>query len=129
MPASTDIREGIAEAFDVLSDEFINGCTVTLLRTSENYDEFDTVLVVTSKRFFEYSNYRKNFLLEIADDSDDLTAALGNSTDELSATHVQVDDDIYIIRAGDTTPPKSTDVTWKVYCDAFEQKARYQVFT
>ena len=129
MSAHTALRNGIGTAFNVLSTQFMPDTVITLLRASENYDEFDTVLVVTSKRFFEYSNYRKNFLLEIADDSDDLTAALGNSTDELSATHVQVDDDIYIIRAGDTTPPKSTDVTWKVYCDAFEQKARYQVFT
>lgn len=117
MPASDDIREGMAEAFDVLSAEFLDGVTVKLLKVSEDYDEFDEVLEIESKRFFEYSNYRKNFLLEIADDSEALTEAVAE------ATHVKVDDTVYVIIAGDTKPPSSTDVTWKIFCDLFERNA------
>lgn len=120
MSANVDIREGMAEAFDVLSEEFIPGVTVTLLVASDVYGEYDDILEVASKRFFEYSNYRKNFLLEIADDSDELTDAIEQST------HVRIDDDVYVIVEGDTVPPTSTDTTWKIYCDRFEDKGRFK---
>lgn len=93
--------------------------TLTLMKASGVYDEFDEVLELDGKWFFEYSNFRKNFLLEIADDTDALTTAIGE------ATHIKVDDDIYVINSGDTTGPKGTDVTWKIYCDLFERRSRY----
>jgi hypothetical protein len=41
------------------------------------------------------------------------------------ATHVQVDDDYYVIRQGDTLPPKGTDVTWKLFCDRFSSRGQF----
>lgn len=119
MSAHTDLVDGLGEAFDVLSDEFLQGATITLCKASSTADTFDTVLAIDSKRFFEYSNYRKNFLLEIADDSSQLTTAMA------SATHVKVNNDYYVIIAEDTTAPNSTDATWKIFCDRYERRGHY----
>ncbi len=119
MPASVDIQEGMAEAFNVLSEEFLDGVTVTLCKVSDTSDEFTDILTIHSKRFFEYSSFRKNFLLEIADDHTDLREAIAD------ATHVLVDNTYYVIIANDTMPPSSTDVTWKIFCDLFERPGHY----
>lgn len=119
MSAHDALQRGIGKAFDVLASQFMPNSTATLLKVAENEDAYDTVLELDSKWFFEYSNYRKNFLLEIADDSSELTAAMAE------ATHVQIDGDVYQIIDGDTVPPKGVDVTWKVYCDQYEQRAQY----
>lgn len=115
MPASTDLREGLAEAFDTLSDEFQNAVVVKLLKPSTTADIFDEVRTVTSKRFFEYSNYRQNTLLEIADTSAQLT------TDVNLATHVSIDSDIYSIKQGDTLPPSGTNPVWQIFLDLVER--------
>ncbi len=91
---------------------------VMLLKQSETVRDFDTVYQLSGKWFFEYSNFRKDFLLEIAED-DSITDAVNE------ATHVQIDDDVYVIRQGDTTPPKGTDVTWKIYCEQFAKRSQY----
>ncbi len=119
MPASDDIRDGLGEAFDTLSDEFLFGITIKLCRVNASADAFEDLLTVTDKRFFEYSNYRQNFLLEIADDSGSLTTAMA------TATHVKVGSDYYVIRTNDTTPPQSTDATWKIFVDRFERQANW----
>lgn len=125
MPANVALRKGLGTAFNVLSRQFAPDVTIKLLSVSEDYDEFDEILTITSKRFFEYSNFRKNFLLEIADDNETLTEKVN------AATHVGIYDadgnrTVYAIIAGDTKPPSSTDVTWKIYCDLFERNdARY----
>jgi hypothetical protein len=119
MPASTDIREGVGEAFDALSDEFLVGVTIKLCSQTAGADTFTDLLTVTSKRFFEYSNFRKNFLLEIADDSSTLTTAMA------AATHVKIGTEVYIIIAGDTVAPMATDPTWKIYVDRFERPAHW----
>lgn len=90
-----------------------------LLKASPSANAFQTVETITEYWFFEYSNFRQNFLLEIAMDAFEL------ETQMAEATHVKVDDDIYTIRTADTTPPKGTDVTWKIFCDRFETRGRF----
>lgn len=119
MPASTDLREGLAEAYDTLADEFQNGVSVTLLKVSSTVDSFDTVRVISSKRFFEYSNFRKNTLLEIADTSAQLTIDMG------LATHVSIGSEVYVIRSGDTLPPSGTNPVWQLYLDLFEKSNKW----
>lgn len=120
MPASTDIREGIAEAFEALGAEFFENVMVTLCKSSTSANEFVDVLNIGDEIgpvwIFEYSEFRQNFLLQIAADD----AALTNAIAE--ATHVQVDNDYYVIRNGDTLPPKGTDPTWKLFCDRFTKR-------
>lgn len=120
MPASTDIREGMAEAFDALTEEFQNGVSVTLQKVSESSDAFEDVLVISSKRFFEYSNFRKNTLLRIADTSSQLTTAMA------SATHVEIGSDVYVILQGDTLPPTGIQPYWQLFLDLYERRDHYE---
>jgi hypothetical protein len=119
MSATDDLQAGLGEAYDTLSQEFQPNVTVTLLQASASADEFDSLLEVTSKRFFEYSNFRKNTLLQIADTSSDLTTAMA------SATHVSIDSVVYVIRNGDTLPPSGTNPVWMLYLDLFEKAQRW----
>ena len=80
---------------------------------------FAEVLTISTKRFWEYSNYRKNTLLEIGDTSTALTNAMAE------ATHVSIDSDIYTIIAGDTLPPSGTLPLWRIYLDLFERRTHY----
>jgi len=111
MSAHNALRKGLGVAYNVLSRQFLPDAVITLLKTSQTYGEYDDVLTITSKRFFEYSNFRQNFLLEIADTSDELTEAMRQ------ATHVRVGEEVYAINPADPTPPQGTDVTWKIYCE------------
>lgn len=116
MPASTDLREGLAEAFDALAEEFNNGLTITLCAVTQNPDDFDPLYTVPDSRFFEYSNYRKNFLLEIASNAAAITTAMA------SATHVKVGSEYFPIIAGDTVEPTTSDATWKIFVERFEHR-------
>lgn len=123
MPASDDLRDGMGEAFDALSEEFQSRTIVTLLKVSESDDEFDDVMRVNNKRFFEYSNFRKNTLLEIADATVDVTEAMAE------ATHVRIDTDvestIYNIIDADTLPPSGTLPVWRIFLELFERRDHY----
>lgn len=111
MPAHDDIREGLAEAFNALSDEFMPKSVVTLLKPSDTLAEYETIFDIQTNRFVEFTENRTKLLLEIAASYDDLTDTIAE------ATHIQVDDDIYLISVADTVVPKSTDVTWKLFGD------------
>lgn len=89
---------------------------VKFLKQSPTTRTFDTVATL-DKWFFEYSEFRQAFVLQIAYNGD-------LQEDISDATHVQIDDDVYVIRRGDTLPPKGTDVTWKFFCERFPQRAQ-----
>ena len=69
--------------------------------------------------FFQYDGYRRQFRLEVA--KGDADAAFTNAMAD--ATHVQIGDDYYAIVRADTTPPKGTQVTWKLYCEKSFQRS------
>ncbi len=119
MPASTDLREGLAEAYDTLASEFQYGAVVKLLKPSTTANEFAEIRTVTDKRFFEYSNFRKNTLLEIADTSSQLTDDIQN------ATHVSIDDVVYVIKTADTLEPSGTNPVWQLFLDLYERRDGY----
>src|SRR3954466_14740034 len=116
MSATADLQSGLAEAYDTLSDEFLPSQTVALAMVNEASDTFKTLLTISTKRFWEYSNFRKNFLLEVADDNRTLTTAMQG------APHVLVNSDVYTISAGDTLAPTGTNPVWQIYCDLFAKK-------
>lgn len=100
------------------------GGRVELVLPSENNDEWNVALTLTEKTFFEYSNFRRNFQLEIGDDNEQIREAIA------VATHVRLradgtNDRYFVIRTGDTIPPGSTDVTWKLFCDLHERSTNY----
>lgn len=89
---------------------------VKLLCVSEDSDEFETVREITENVFFEFEDNRKKVALQVAEDSQELT------DDMNQATHIEIDDEIFVINAGDTIPPSMTDVTWKLSGDLYERK-------
>lgn len=119
MSAHDDLLEGYGEALDTLAEEFMPTQVVTLMKVSATTNTFETVLVVTEKRFFEYRAYRQQFQLEIADEDAALTTAMA------SATHVKIDNDYYVISQADTVPPKGVDVTWKLFCERFTKRGQF----
>lgn len=106
MSAHTALQIGLSKAFDALSTQFHPDAVVTLVKGSNAYDEYDSEYIVTSKRFFEYSNNRATVTLEIALSSTEVTEAIK------AANHIKIDDDVYLIADASKSPPKSTDVTW-----------------
>ena len=120
MSAHDDLQEGYAVALDTLSEEFLPGVTVTLLKPAGDEREYDTVLVVSSKRFFEFGKDRNDVTLEISDDSPALTAAMSD------ATHLQIDSDMYTIVRCDPVAPKGVDVTWKIFAALDPEKAQFK---
>ena len=104
---------------DTLAPLFFDHAEISLLKVSETANDFEVIETIDSSWFFEYSEFRQNFKLEIAK-GDELTESMN------VATHVKVDEDIYVIRQADTLPPKGTDVTWKLFCDRFVERAQFR---
>jgi hypothetical protein len=99
---------------------FDTGTEVEFLKASDTADEFDIVDTVTEKWWLEYSNFRRNFLLEVAEDATILQGTMAE------ATHIRIADEIYVINRRDMTPPQGTDVTWKIYCDRYTKRSNFQ---
>lgn len=121
MSAHSEIREGIAEAFNALNVEFFpDDQEVTLLKQSLTTRVFETVEVVSSNWFLENpTNFRDSFLLQIAED--------WSLTDSIeAATHVQVGDRVFVIRKGDTIEPKGTSVMWQMFCDLYNERGQFK---
>lgn len=119
MSAHDDIQEGLGEAFDVLASEFFDVFTdVTLLKQSPTTNAFVDIETISGKWFFEYSTFRQNFLLQVA-----MGFELEDSVAE--ATHVRIENDVYVIRQADTVMPRGADVTWKFFCDKFNARAQF----
>ena len=115
-----DIIAKAGRAFDKVRRRLFDTNTeVLLLKPSPDANrDFEVVHQISTKWFFEYSEFRQNFLLEVAL-GDELTDPMNE------ATHIQVDDDVFVISKQDTLVPKGTDVTWKVYCTRFAKREHY----
>lgn len=117
------------KVFDKLTGVFYPaGTEMNLLSqaaNSANNRTWNTLLSVSSSWWFEYQEYRQQFKLEIADDSQDLKDAMAQ------ATHIQIGNDdqlIYVIVTADTVPPLGVDVTWKIYCERFSKRGQFKSF-
>ena len=119
MSAHDDLSEGYAVALDTLAEEFMPEQDVWLMKVSETTNEFEEVLLIETQRFFEYQAYRQQFRLEISGENGDVETAMAE------ATHVQIDDDVYVIAQADTVRPKGTDVTWKIFCERFTKRNQF----
>lgn len=114
------LAEGIGFAHDALADVFFGPQTVVLFLkpATDESREFDTIYEAASKWFFEYSDFRHAFILELAAGSE-ITSVV------TAATHIQIDDDVYEISQADTLEPKGTDVTWKLFCTRYAKRTNY----
>lgn len=107
-----EIAVEVADAFnEVRADFFANIPSIQLLKPSESEREYDDITTVNDNWFFEYSEFREKFKLQIAINTPEFNALV------ITATHVKVGDDIYVISQADTIKPQGTDFTWKLYCD------------
>jgi hypothetical protein len=117
------LLEGAITVNDALKELFFETGTIVEFLKAGNTEEFLTVDTRSSGWWLEYSNFRKNFLLEVAEADD--AEAIPMSDIALEATHIRIDEDIYVINRRDTTAPKGTDVTWKIFCDRFTKRSNY----
>lgn len=119
MSAHTALLDGLGKAFNALATQFHPNVTISLVTASEPYSEYDVVLEIANKRFFEYSNFRRNVSLQVAASTTALTDAMA------VATHIKIDEDFYRIDDSSRTPPQSTDVTWDILGDLHEKRSTY----
>ena len=122
MPASDEIRKGVAMAFNALQEVFpIGNGNLYLLKPSTTLNEFETIFTLSNNWLPPvYSEFRQNYLVEIAFISDELTEAI------LQATHIKVDTDIYSIRQSDVKKPQGFDITWKIFAEKFDSKSAFK---
>jgi hypothetical protein len=109
-----------AIVFDTLRTLFFDTDTVEFLKpTTDATRDFDNVDYLDTGWLLKYNNFRNNFLLEVAGPSAWMQTVME------TATHIKIDDDIYVISRKDTIPPKGMDVTWKVYCERFTKRTQF----
>ncbi len=114
------LKLGALRVNDALRKLFFDSDTeLHILSAADSLNTFNVVAILSSGWWLEYDNYRKNFRLEVIDVDDEMQLAME------SATHVRIDDDVYAIDAADVTPPKGTDVAWKIRCDRYTRRGQY----
>lgn len=114
-----DLTTKIAGVYDKVRTRFFEDQDLVFLKVSEAADAFDTVTTISASWFLEYNNFRQKFKVEVAVNED------GFNEGVVTATHLQVGDDIYVISEADTIKPKGIDFTWKFYCERFFRKNQY----
>jgi hypothetical protein len=120
MTVLEEIIEAKAEEFNALRDVFFPPESILkLLKISDTENDYETVDVLDRDWYLKYSEYRQAFKLSIARDYFDFIE------DVRIATHVAVNDEIYVIRDGDTLPPQGSNPVWTLYCERFESKAGF----
>lgn len=124
MPLRSHLTTKVGNAYTKVWNKLEGGGSIELIRASDNYDEFDTVLELDGKWFFEDTD-PQNLSFTIAEWSEELTDALGNGLDEPAATHIRRGEDVYTIRRGDTKPPYGTRPYWRVFVDEFDRPTRF----
>lgn len=119
-----EVHDILLEARKTVFDElrtlfFETGTELHVLSSDISLTEFNVLAMLTEGWWLRYDNFRKNFLLEVVDADDEMPFAMQ------TATHVRVNDEVYVIDAADVTAPMGTDVTWKIRCDRFTRRSQY----
>lgn len=120
MLLNTKVLRGRKKVFDKLRRKWLpNTEVVSLLKPDSAANAFVTVMELYEGWWFTYSDFRKNFLLEIASEDETLEENIGEST------HIDLGTDgVFVIVKADVTPPVGTDVTWKIACERSFQRAQ-----
>lgn len=122
MPLRSRLTTKVGSVFTKVTTKLEGASTVELLKASNEYDEFDTLLTLTQGFYFEYSENRKKVALEIGRNDTAMTEAMAD------ATHLKLADVVWAINRSDTTSPSMADVTWKITADLFERvRERYTI--
>ena len=103
--------------FDELKQLFFeSGLEVEFLKADASGLDFETVDELAASWWLRYDNYRRQFLLEVAEGPNWMQGTVKD------ATHVRIGEDVYTIVRSDMLPPNGTDVTWKIYCERSFQR-------
>ena len=119
---NTTIRTALGQVFDVMKSLFIEaGTECHLVKQSATLDEFEIITTLRANWFFEWSDFRQSFILQIAESATSLNAEI------IQATHIQFDNGaVYVIQQADTVAPTGSDVTWKLFAQKFTQAGQYR---
>ena len=114
-----NLTNKIAGVYDKVRTKFFEDEDLVFLKVSDAIDSFEEVVAISDSWFLEYDNYRQKFKVEVAKNEESFNA------DVVTATHLKVGDDVYVISDGDTIKPKGIDFTWKFYCERFAKKSQF----
>lgn len=132
MPAHDDLREGLRLAYTEIMAEFAPGITDIVLQVEdpepdEESDGFKTVYTLHGGWLFEKTKrqpsistdirYQENYVLQVAEESDELAEAIAGNDENQGATHVLIGTKRYILNRPDIVPPSFIDPFWCIYCD------------
>jgi hypothetical protein len=118
--AAQALLEGAQTVNDTLAELFFDTTTITLMKAADAYDDFDEILVVSSHWWAEESNFGKNILVNIADNSQALIDAM------TQATHFLIGTVVYEIDRRNTAPPQGSEVEWRIAGDRYTKRSRFQ---
>lgn len=128
-----DVIEAHAEKFDALREVYFPpGATVEFYSVNDEEEDFGTIYELESGWYFEYSKYRSGSPVFRKADLDvwKLSIARGRDAEIVEAinraTHIEVTNEIYVIRRADTLAPQGEEPVWKLYC---EQHSSLNQFT
>lgn len=111
----------VGRAFTKVSKKFFEpGTEIEFLQINDATGNFNIVDSKAANWWLEYDSFRKQFLLQVVD-----IEVVMKQTME-TATHFRLDEDVYVIAAGDVTEPKASDVTWKIYCEKFVARSQFR---
>jgi hypothetical protein len=113
-----EILDGIAEAYDEVRAFSLPGSVAVLLKMSGTANAFVKIFTLSHWLFEDPNQFRTQFLLSVADNSDGLAAAMKE------VTHISIDNDYYVVPNHDPTRPKGAGAIWKLLCERdFEARA------
>jgi hypothetical protein len=111
MSVITDLIEGRKELNDALREEFMpENSRIEFLKPKENAREFETVLTFYYGWFLKYNKYRQETEVELATDE------VFEKEQLRTATHLKINEDVYVITQGETIEPQGVKPYWTFYC-------------
>lgn len=115
-----DIIAAKAEEYNALREVYFPPESVLMLqKPSETENEFETLDYLSSDWYLKYSEYRQQFRLMIARNDWNFTETIKQ------ATHVSINDEVYIVKSADTIPPQGTEPVWQLFCERFFNKGQF----
>lgn len=115
------IIEGQKRKFDALRKVFFpEGATLEILEVDAGENDFNVLLTIETGWYLEFKEYRNQFKLQIAGQTDALAAAIKGGS------HVRTCGELYAIEQADTVPPMGTEPVWKLYCGKGFKKSSFR---
>lgn len=112
----TEYTDAIATVNDELRTLFMpDNSTLLLLKPNDTTDTFDTITTVSGAWLAEYQEYRNQMRIEVSNITSEFKAFA------IQATHLKVNDDVYMISQGDTITPQGFDPFWVFFGELFTQ--------